>query len=715
MANEWEDIDDGWEDLEDNSLDLPPIRQRDLNVSERSLRLTEEAAGERQDEVPVEITQTEKAFNDWLDSQPDPQALPDTSRQGMSEALDRILNIEKKDPNLFRQLFPTPKHVKDTIVALGAMAGGTAGVPLGPKGMVFGSALGAGGGEALWHGLEGTPIEKSVPAILNEMKTDAMFTMGGAAVAPAAQLVGKWVGKNVFGLSDSSIEMARNINEGAIERPAWQRMLGMGPKYGAGIYDVKDTNLVGGITQKFFGKVLGVFPFTTSSIRKKSIGMARHNIDNVNKYLDEVAPSMTLAQSGTNLEASARGMYKEFRQEAAARYKIFYNMSKEMGDPKIFKTSHIREAIESASTSIEGSTLKGPNSPFKPVLDKLNSYGDTISGRELRTLQVMLSRSARRPAVRRMGFHGKEANMIRAGLDAAFLQPEITEGVILSALQKRAGQAKVTASKVTVDDAKEAVNQMFNSLKSANKFFFEEMQKFESASAKKFMRVDRSMFKPTGLISSGTITSESLADALLTKQGRNLASIREVQAIAGHKATAKMTAKWLANKAQQFGSSGDLADRLAKKEIEFDWSGWTKSTGLDTEDGRRFISKALAGTGVTPDKLNKLVEIGKMYENNKLVDPSVFMARGAVFKGIRASTLLGMGAFSTTNPQIGIPMAAAILGTAKTSSAILSNRKLMDLFIKANDPLVKPGLRTLAYAQLLKNLEKEINKEEGDE
>jgi hypothetical protein len=88
------------------------------------------------------------------------------------------------------------------MVGAGTVVGGLLGAPAGGFGAIPGAALGAGGGEALYQALRGTPAKKQVAPILKAGAGGATAEMGGQIIGKGAEIASPYLGRALGAAKD---------------------------------------------------------------------------------------------------------------------------------------------------------------------------------------------------------------------------------------------------------------------------------------------------------------------------------------------------------------------------------------------------------------------------------------------------------------------------------------------------------------------------------
>ena len=96
---------------------------------------------------------------------------------------------------------------------------------------------------------------------------------------------------------------------------------------------------------KGYGRVIGVFPFVGTPIKKTIAGKA----DILNKTADDTlntfAPNVTLTKLGIDMAEASKSTYGDFKRVPSFLYDDFYNTASKVKEP-IISTSNFKNSLK---------------------------------------------------------------------------------------------------------------------------------------------------------------------------------------------------------------------------------------------------------------------------------------------------------------------------------------------------------------------------------
>jgi len=243
---------------------------------------------------------------------------------------------------------------RPTFEAAGAIGGGVIGTAgMNPATSVFGGTLGAMGGGQLYDVLQsaitdeptnfGTQIEKAKSDFQREATLQTFFSkVPGAFTA---------LKRGIFGKADKSLyDSAKKLN------------------YPLSLSDS------GNMIAKGYGRVIGVFPFVGTPIKKTIAGKA----DILNKTADDTlntfAPNVTLTKLGIDMAEASKSTYGDFKRVTSFLYDDFYNTASKIKEP-IISTSNFKNSLKNYINLIDEGTIKVKKGNLKtPQKDRIYNY-----------------------------------------------------------------------------------------------------------------------------------------------------------------------------------------------------------------------------------------------------------------------------------------------------------------------------------------------------
>lgn len=546
--------------------------------------------------------------------------------------------------------------------AVGGTLGGFAGQSAGPVGMVGGAVLGAGAGSAAFDTADAAlrmltgqgPREEEAmdPTIRALMagKSEFQWTGGASALVPAL----KMVGPKILGVASKE----------AKELTATAKRMGVpvGPIHASGSKAVKGAS-----------RVLGVFPFVGTPIRRAAKGGAAAIDTKFNNILNTLAPNATIADLGVDLVDAATNRYAKFRRVSSALYDDFYKKAATLPVPDIFPTKNaIREASQMTGRVRAGdivlTTGETLRSPIPNVLDdyikKLTDLPEHITAEQYRQLQVDLKDVM--SVMNRDGYDISRAVKLKKALEVDFNSPDITK------LDPEAGKSVV------------------NALTRANKFYAETITRFQTPTAKRFGRADRKMFG-TGPWTPGTINEDEVFKVVFNAKSPH--AIDDLRNLVGPK-------KFQAAARRFFETAHDSA-MVTRGDFTFlDAEKFRASIGLGSKDGEQVLKSILRGSQLTTGTFEKFAAVAKAIEGVPVPNTSIYVQRRLMLGGAGA-------AISFLNAPV---TTIAAITMARYGAKLLSSPKMLDVLVKATDDTLTDKARRALVLRVIRHFDAEEEK-----
>jgi len=555
--------------------------------------------------------------------------------------------------------------------AAGGTIGGIVGAPAGPAGIAAGGALGTAGGEALFNVVESirnlfeeqkeegpTNLESIKEAFKGPIKAgteDILFNLGLSAVGRVARGLAPLTGKALGVAKKEAIELARLADR-------------LGIPLGA-------INVTANRAVKGFAKVAGVFPFVGTPIRKAQQTAQTLLEDSLNKTLDAVAPTVSLQEVGVDLTKAGQNKFKAFRRLSGALYDNFLNKAKNATVPTIFPTTNLTQKAKSILKEQDEGTIKliGGGKFGSIKSDILSSFlndstklPQRLTAQQVRGLQrdlqtVMTKASAD-------GWDISRGVDLKKALELDFNNPQVSE--------------------LGIEEGKAIVD----SLTTANKFFAKNIKMFQTATAKKFGRIDKNIFKPE-FFEAGTREADEAFNAVFNSQSPQ--ALQNLRKVVGPKPFRQAVRK-------HFDSA------IEKSIIEpasegapsiFDPIKLEAQLGLATLEGRQALEEMLKNSPLKLKDLEDLNRVSKAIGSVEIPDVSTFLTRRAGIAGAKGVT----GAFAATQGVIS-PGGVALMVAARSSARVLSDPAKLKSLTVALDSTIDDKLRRSAILRLIRLL-----------
>lgn len=550
--------------------------------------------------------------------------------------------------------------------AVGAGSGlltGPAAPATSPAGALLGGTLGAAGGAVAFETAEEllrqlgviakppTTVGEIAQVGVEEAALDAALAGAGAVVRPilgAKALLGK-----LFGVTT---EKANDLIRAA--KDAGFTIKGI-PNVGAAD--------VGGQVPKTVVKALGVFPFTGTPAFKNLAGKQKQAGVKLFTLLDDLAPSATLRNElGVDLAQSAKrrtGAFNRLIGRLAGNLegKILGASTQEIIPTESTKqvVSDLLEATARGEITLSsGKALTSPvDNQVTDFLVQLNELPENLTLPQYRRLMKDLRNLM--DVVQDAGGQFADAGKLKQALEVDFnslrtdLLPE--------------GEARAIQG----------------ALDSFNATYSKGMTGFETATARKFNRIDKNIFR------AGPRRPVSLPDDQIVDVALNLNSkqaINELEAVVGKGALKRAGRFHLENAIRmatdQKEIAGEVVDVIDPFRLE-------RELGLGTRrEQAEGLASLLDRAGIDFDEFRSLLDTMKTFESPG--DPSTFVKRRVILGG--AQGLAGIaGAGAAIGAGAGSAASGGVGGITIVATTLLA-RRLTDI---ATNPIALNGMRTV--------------------
>lgn len=422
---------------------------------------------------------------------------------------------------------------------------------------------------------------------------------------------------------------------------------------------------------KSISQVLGVFPFINRPFLKAEQA-AQAAVDNrFTQILNDLAPTATTAtRLGADLTDQAISRFGKFKRVAGSLYDDFFRKAEALPDPSVFPSSvpdgdaalGIRDIATGMASDarLNTVTLQSGKVLPRPVADPLQAYiddladlPDTLTAGQLREMQQDLTEAMGKAAAD--GFDIKRGRALKAGIEKSLNSPDF--------------------SRVSPEEGR-AVS---NALKRANSFFHEAMKPFETSTARRFGRVDRSVFGP-GAFKAGSLNADEAFRAVVnTKSPQALGDLRK---IVGPRSF-REASRGVLDEAYK-GSVKATGNRGAR----FDPVSFKEAIG-----GDEVLSEILKGSSVSLGEINRFLDTAAVAADFTVPNTALFLQRRFTLGGLKS--IMGgfaLGAAGLTNP---IATAAAVLLTRKAGKILTSPDHLRAMSTVLKDTTTDKQARAL--------------------
>ena len=555
---------------------------------------------------------------------------------------------------------------RPAFMAAGGAVGAGLAIPTGPIGMAAASALGTAGGslgydlaETIARRVQGKTVPQEQQGMeptktaLGEAAIDTAFSGGLPLVGGAIKRV---TGK-ALGLMTPEARQTADLAES------------MGVKLGAA--HVSPRAMVKGAP-----KVLGVFPFAGSPLREGQKRIVGQLDVKAAQILNELAPTYSGQEVGKRLTEAATAKYNKFDKVASSLYEDFYKTADALPVKEIISTAPVKATVQeiaekegkSVIKSADGKVIgKFKDDPVGAFISSLSELPEKITVEQARGLERELNQTIARATsegfdISRLGSIKKAIQGTKNALDVSSLPKEMGDDVI-------------------------------SKWNRANEFFHQTRQRFETATAKKFGRVDKNIFGH-GVFKAGTINEDEVFNATFRAQSPE--ALDDLRKLVGPQKFNEASRKYLDNALKssiKTAKEGDIVPSLfSAREFE-------NAIGLSTPEGRKTLETMLKGTKLSIRDLDEFASVAKEATDISIRDPSTFMARRIVLTGIGAGMA---GALMMGAGQISIPAAALVTWVTRQGSKFLMDADNLKAMTRVMD------INTTDYARRM-NLMRLIN------
>ena len=549
--------------------------------------------------------------------------------------------------------------------AIGGTIGSFVGVPTGPAApvaMTAGAALGAAAGSLTFDVADTTlrmltgqggrgPLGAAEPPLAASKRaadaatTEFLWTGGATALLPAIRAIGP----KILGANTKEVRRLQKISED------------MGIP--VGIQAITERGFVRGAS-----KVLGVFPFIGSPVKRGAVATEVALRKKYGDILDTLAPNATLADLGVDLSEAAVTRFGKFMAVAGELYDDFFKQASALPVPDIFPTQRaVQKAVQLTGRAKAGEiVLKSGDTLKPPVPKELDAYienlmelPDHITAEQYRQLQLDLGDVM--SSMKSSGLDITNAVELKKALELGFNTPDI------SRLSPEAGKSVV------------------NALTVANEFYARHITGFKSVTAKRFGRVNQRMFK-AGAFETGTINEDEVFKSVFNSKSPQ--ALNQLRELVGPQKFGGAVRKFIETEFEKV---------IHPKTGVFDAKRFAKALGVGSESGEQALSEMLKGTGVRMDTVKNFLEIAERAGRVATPDVSAFIARRMTLGGFRA-VLGGLVPLATvtTNPLAG---GAAIL-LIRYGAKIISSPESLKAMTRAMDDTISDKQRRALLLRL---------------
>jgi len=521
-----------------------------------------------------------------------------------------------------------------------------------PVGALLGGAYGAAAATYGHDVATGTPPVDAALNALREGKLDMQYGLGIPGAFRVVRALGQSGARAIGITSEHTAQLAETAKN-------------IGAQFG--LIDAANWAPVRGIRT-----VLGVFPFVGTPFRKAGEKSQKAVIGAMDDYLNAVAPNASLAQAGIDMVEAVGKSFEEFRTVGGDLFRQADELA-ESGKAMV-PSAQIIEAAESAVKRLDLPKLSEgiiPDTGGTEITNFIESLmkieGEQMTIAEVRALERSLSELYQSPSI--TGTDARRIMKVKEGIEGAW--------------------SEITAA----DEAgTEAVRKAYDVAKG---YWATGMKTFETATAKKFGRVDKSVFRSKAFEAGGLDEDEIARFAFNLKSAK---SVKDLKAIVGQQ---PVLDAWRSNM--------DTALERSFKELDgggyaFNFATLEQELGIA---GKRVVPEALTevlkGTGVSAKDFVRVIQLGKKLGDIPMA--SRFVARRAVLGGAGSAMRAMTGTAAAAAVGVAsIPTAVALTVFMRMGATALTNPKYVAGLIKLLDDSVPDTAKQMQVARLMKFL-----------
>ncbi len=522
----------------------------------------------------------------------------------------------------------------------GLMAvGGTAlGSPAGPLGAAAGGALGVMAGEPATNTLEAALRSGGLLGGQNPTLTEVAGSMAQEGLIDVTLAGAGSVIRPILGMRATIAKLFGVTTRQSQELQGLARATGLE----LGAIDV------GGEAPKTLARVLSVFPYTGTPIKRGGREKEKQVVRLFGEFLDSMAPNAILRNElGVDLSKAAGQRFGAFSRISVRLVKKLDDTIVAAGDPAIVPTDSVRQtATEFLEKFLKGEVNLQSGKKFKgAVADKVMQ---TIE--QFVELPERITTSQYRARVKDLRLLMDEVQKSGGGDFAEAFRLKVAFEVDFNNLD---------LSVV----GREAATAIQSAQTTFNTFYSKTAAQFETATAKRFGRFDRNVFGP-GPLKASSLNADEIGDVALNL--RSADAVGDLENVVGTGALKRAIR-------EKFESAADLAlgkADTATGEIQvLSIAKFRKEFGIvrraSTQEG---VAEALKRSGIDPRSFDDFLAVAEKIEN--VSGPKTFIARRLTLGGARAGAALG-----------GFGVAAATSGRKATKSQNIVLKALTLTFV----------------------------------
>ena len=599
------------------------------------------------------------------------------------------------------------------------------------------------GVNAIYRNLQGLPdpeltTDPKVENILHA-RNAMIFTGGAASLDPVFQAF-KGMARWAYGVQNgtNAAELAK---------------LSIKQNIPLGIANVTDRSWA-----KWYGRVLGVFPFVGSPLRASKANVAWYLDKRLMDTFNELAPMASVQDVGGLITEQAMKKFNQFAKINGKFYDDFFAKANALDDKVqtgYIPTYRVKEMANNWKAQVERqrvtSTAGGEGVPtqvggvaegsdFEKFLMFLSGIDDHITANQFRGLQKKFNESWR-SYEKQFGTAPGDSIVMDANQFKMSLEQSLND--------TKSWKLPTGPGGEIIEGAEALMNQTIHSLNRANKYFGDMANTYNTPVAKRFSLVDENMFVAGALEQPGWIYGDQLANDLFSTFFKNPSS----EALADLSKIVKRNYKdpskdpinnaartymyeLFTNSAENVaynmktggfkvnvGGGGELGLGLNAKDIVnvnvFNPAKFADALKIGTPDGDQFLTElwkqTLKANGKTLTKqeaknglqnMQQLLKIAEIGYSTKIAETAQFVARRATLAGVSGITGAFLATSAGVSPLTGLGM--AIL--ARHQAKVLTSPETLKWLVSTIDDTVNMKVRRANMGRLLRVIFDDENK-----
>jgi hypothetical protein len=565
-----------------------------------------------------------------------------------------------------------------------------------------------------------------------------IFTAGAASLDPVFQ--------GMKGLARWTYGVSRGTDAEALAKLSIKQGIPFG------IANVTDRSWA-----KWYGRVLGVFPFVGTPLRASKAEVAWYLDKRIMDTFNELAPMSSVMDIGALITKQAQSKFNQFAKINARFYDDFFTKATALddmvGNQGYIPTTRVKELAKSWQEQMKRQKVTGrsyeqgvPGSvggiedatDFEKFLVFLGGIDDHLTANQFRGLQKKFNEAWRSYSKT----YGPEAGDTIAS-DANKFKKALEQGLN----DTKEWKLPTGPDGQPIQGTGELMEQVISSLNRANKYFGEMANTYSTPLAKRFSLVDEKMFIPGALEQPGWTYGDQLAQDLFSTFFKNpskeaLADLSKIV-----KRNLKNPSEDAINRAARgyfqelFNGSSDVVSYNMKNgqfkinvaaptdttmKVNVAGSVWASgkdivnvnifnpkkfadSLKLGTKDGDEFLTElwkqTLKADGKTLSQkeakeglqnLSDLMVLAQRGYDTKIAETAQFVARRATLAGVSGISGAFLATSAGVSPLTGVGMALL----ARHQSKVLSSPETLKWLVTTMDDTIDNKIRRSNYVRL---------------